>query len=521
MATNPPINVKWFGAKGDGVTDDTVAINAALAGAAPSGTLHFPIGRYIVTSTITLLGGLQIEGEGTLNSTQQTANIGTQLAWGGAAGGTVVLIGGLPTTTRTQGLTVKNLSVSGSGTASYGIQIGTTFGNGSAAGCKLENVWARGCTIAGIRAMSAEDFDFINCNASYNTAAGAIGLLFDDTGANTICRVIGGDYNSNTGAGIHVRYLDSGLFLGNVIQANTGGGIVLQPSSAASRNIRDLNFINTWLELNGSAGSPQQLLCDSDDTGIAHRVMFDKVYFRDVAAGVTNQANLENIKCSFNQCACDGANNTAFRLGTDGRVVVYETDDNGSSVLPVFTLAAGDARLNRITAAHDNLVTFNHDLYIEGNHYVKNFAGTKVTWFEPAVSANTQQYIRPDGSQFVVVNNTTGSFRVTLLPFSNDTEQLGNSASRWKQLNLGTGGLRVLETGSNKRLGSTVLVAGTSGAIANTSVQATTRIFLSRSTTGGTPGDLSSTRVNGTSFTINSTNGADTSTIDWLLVEAE
>ena len=48
-----PVNVRWFGAKGDGTTDDTAALQAALN--ASQSTL-FPAGTYLVTSTLTLDG---------------------------------------------------------------------------------------------------------------------------------------------------------------------------------------------------------------------------------------------------------------------------------------------------------------------------------------------------------------------------------------------------------------------------------------------------------------------------------
>lgn len=46
------ISVKDFGAVGDGVTDDTAAIQAALT-AAVNGSLHFPEGNYLVTAALT------------------------------------------------------------------------------------------------------------------------------------------------------------------------------------------------------------------------------------------------------------------------------------------------------------------------------------------------------------------------------------------------------------------------------------------------------------------------------------
>ena len=44
-------NVRDFGAKGDGISDDTKAIEDALAKG--DGTLQFPKGDYLITHTIT------------------------------------------------------------------------------------------------------------------------------------------------------------------------------------------------------------------------------------------------------------------------------------------------------------------------------------------------------------------------------------------------------------------------------------------------------------------------------------
>jgi parallel beta-helix repeat protein len=50
------INVKWFGAKGDGVTDDTTAIQNAINSATANQAVYFPTssGSYIVTSQLTI-----------------------------------------------------------------------------------------------------------------------------------------------------------------------------------------------------------------------------------------------------------------------------------------------------------------------------------------------------------------------------------------------------------------------------------------------------------------------------------
>ncbi len=58
------INVKDYGATGDGVTDDTAAIQAAITAAPAGTTVFFPAGVYLVSSPVRLRGGLSYVGEG-------------------------------------------------------------------------------------------------------------------------------------------------------------------------------------------------------------------------------------------------------------------------------------------------------------------------------------------------------------------------------------------------------------------------------------------------------------------------
>jgi hypothetical protein len=76
-----------------------------------------------------------------------------------------------------------------------------------------------------------------------------------------------------------------------------------------------------------------------------------------------------------------------------------------------------------------------------------------------------------------------------------------------------------IKDGTNYRMGQAVLVAGTL-VVSNTSVTASTRIFLSHANTSGTLGHLYvSAQSAGTSFTITSSSNLDTSTVNWLLIE--
>lgn len=84
---NERVSVARFGAVGDGVADDTAAINTAISAAAVLGcTLEFAAGVYRVTSTIVWANGVTYRGAGTNDS--QT--LGTVIKYTGTGDASVV-----------------------------------------------------------------------------------------------------------------------------------------------------------------------------------------------------------------------------------------------------------------------------------------------------------------------------------------------------------------------------------------------------------------------------------------------
>lgn len=72
----PTYNVKDYGAKGDGVTDDTDAIKAVLNKlvGGVGGIVYFPFGTYIVSETIMVGGNVTICGDGVFNTILKLAD---------------------------------------------------------------------------------------------------------------------------------------------------------------------------------------------------------------------------------------------------------------------------------------------------------------------------------------------------------------------------------------------------------------------------------------------------------------
>lgn len=67
-------NVKWFGATGNGTTDDSAAVQAVITAAIAAGkAVYFPAGTYLVTG-LTVAGALTIFGDGNQSIIKTTTN---------------------------------------------------------------------------------------------------------------------------------------------------------------------------------------------------------------------------------------------------------------------------------------------------------------------------------------------------------------------------------------------------------------------------------------------------------------
>ena len=195
---NDTVSVKDFGAVGDGTTDDTVAIQAAInyTGSKLGGTILLPAGSYKITSTLSCLyPNILFVGDGSdepHNIGTQGAAAATKLVWSGASGGTMLNIGSVNG--------VDNIKYSGGGVRSIYFYSGcTTNGTGASYGIDVvsfnegvfENVMFREFQDYGIRvgcitqlwdARDPQHNRFINCwSRNFVNQSGGLFLLEGDT----------------------------------------------------------------------------------------------------------------------------------------------------------------------------------------------------------------------------------------------------------------------------------------------------------------------------------------------------
>lgn len=92
------VSALTFGAKGDGVTDDTAAIQKALDSLTHGGIVNLPAGRYLISAALTVPGGTTLLGEGA--------------RWESSATGLIVAKNGFSAIKLGNGSAVKGLAIS-------------------------------------------------------------------------------------------------------------------------------------------------------------------------------------------------------------------------------------------------------------------------------------------------------------------------------------------------------------------------------------------------------------------------
>lgn len=218
------VNVKdpRYGATGDGVTDDTAAIVAAIAAvfAAGGGTVYFPVGTYKITSglavpsTVRLMGAMADSGGGT-----GTAG-GAVISYALTTGNAITITRGAVSLTRVQLSDLVILgAASGWGNATTGLFLdGST--NFLARGL-VENVrisrFGTGCKTANTLSVTFLD-DYMHSN----------GTNLHFTAESNACTVQGGAYRDAVTNGIRIQDTSSTAILpGTVVESNGAVGLLI------------------------------------------------------------------------------------------------------------------------------------------------------------------------------------------------------------------------------------------------------------------------------------------------------
>ncbi|MFQ6851282.1 glycosyl hydrolase family 28-related protein [Streptomyces sp. 35M1] len=492
------LNVRSFGAAGDNFADDTASIQAALFACPMGGIVYLPAGAYRTSAPLTIPPAVTLMGTHTnlmtvVGLTDPPCYIRPLPGFAGAA--VIQLLDQIDGEYATISAEhrILNVMIDGSDLTAPGIDGIQAKGNVQNVG--LRDVTIRRVTGAGVNTQFQggfypyswrlhrvmvdnvgwhgfavqvmTDITMIDCQA---IGCGADGFSIDNA-ANS--QMIGCRAEWNVGNGIHIT---------GDWATGTGSGGILIGDCSTDRN--DKNGV-----LVDAVGSPpiqiDNLLTRRDG--------------RNNGAGGGEYAGL----------ACDGAELPVIV----GMVTCYPgVDDNGTQAnSPQFGVRVSDSAYVSVAGGflHAAVAGWSDG---GGNTVVRR--GLNIAERTGPTNAPVDAFAPPTD---VAGNLDVGGYLAVASGQSGGVWNIWDGSP--KALNIGSagGGIAIAE-GANARMGVATLAAGTR-VVANTSVTANTRVATFRQAAGGTLGHLSTTKVAGTSFTINSSSATDTSVVAWVLYE--
>lgn len=236
------INVKDYGAIGDGLSDDTAAVQSALT-AALGKTLYFPVGTYVITTGLTgSASSTRICGDGKGSSVLKYDGSGTALTWG--------LGGSIPN----MQFVLEGIRIDGSSAGVCGLKL-TGF----------QDFTLIDCDVIGFATGYGVWLDNCNSGVSFNTDIRQNAVGWRVGNAANLNTFIGGQCTGN-GYGIHVY---SNCECNTWIATNISSCSQLYAVYLQAGQLNTLD--HCYFENNtGGGGSATVFVGDDTDTESAH-----------------------------------------------------------------------------------------------------------------------------------------------------------------------------------------------------------------------------------------------------------
>lgn len=272
-----------YGAVGNGIADDTAAIQAALnAAGASGGTVVLPPGTYLTTG-LTMLSGVRMRGYSQRSSRITVAALNTPA---------ITILGTSALATMVQA-SLSRLALVGPGKTAGGTGSGV-FIKWASVDVTLEQCWITGWGAHGVESVDSYSMTFDRCLLDSNGGDGFNGttnqnnLTFERTvsinnagrgyaitGGST-CLFLNADAESNQGAGFDLRYVTTGAMIGCHMEQNgkdgTSPNIYLHYRAGLSEKTAAFNVTGCLVQ--GSSITARGLVIDGASRTNVHGCWF-------------------------------------------------------------------------------------------------------------------------------------------------------------------------------------------------------------------------------------------------------
>ena len=358
-AVNRPINerlseivsVKDFGATGDGTTDDTAAIQAAINAVQTStfgGTVYFPKGNYKTSSTLVILRTVTLKGDGPdFSSIKPTSALTAPCLRIGVDGDTPRPAGGF----------IENISFDGTSTTNANAQGLNLW----CSGVEIRNTYVLNFAGIGVYATQAWTTQMSNCLIQGNKSTG---IYLDKE-----CHDFGISFSRilySTDYGIRVISSNSVKIYGCDIEQNTYGGVYQDSSNVVA--CRNLIIRDNYFEANGPNATTPGIGYDvstnmgvgTDTSATIHGNYFEPGGSATVHVNGTNGVSIsQNIGAIYN-----------FASGS------------GNVSMPIKAIIPLSVKSNSITNSTPVQITNNYDGYSIGNVLLNSSMGLNNPYYK-------------------------------------------------------------------------------------------------------------------------------------------
>jgi hypothetical protein len=293
------VDVRAFGAKGDGVTDDTAAIQAAIDSIVV-GTVYFPPGKFLLKSIFLRNKKVNLRGASSGYDYQDTNSASVLKFTGGTKGIAFFPESGL---NMEEGAFIADLTIDGNNVIDYGIWMAT---------CGIiERVTVKGTKVAGIYLYNlTNQVHIINSSITSNYGDG-IYVLGHFT---TPFTVKNSNIRWNKGNGV---YISSGYFYrfqDCVIESNLKYGVWIRKIYSPQGYFGDRGlFANCWFEANNSSkyGANTQVYIGTDTIVPNDNNTTGNKFYRCVFSPTSPNGNYVYVDSAndtmFDECAFGGS----------------------------------------------------------------------------------------------------------------------------------------------------------------------------------------------------------------------